>query len=356
MPQRRQLAAIGHAVDLSAYSNHVAAQITRLLNSVDADLFRAIAEALDQMPVSTFNMRRLQAMLASVRAINANAYTLVGDYLSAEMESFLLAEIAFGTRTIGTVDGLPPKLVTVEQAWAAATREPIRGRLMKDWAGTLAQGRANRIQQSLAIAYVEGRTIPEMTRALRGTRAAGYADGLLQIDRRAAEAIARTTTAHFASSARDAVFEKNKDRIDYIVWLSVLDTRTSAICQIRDGEHYTVDGQPIDHNLPWLGGPGKAHWNCRSTAYAETKGKVLDLSAGRVRSSMDGPVSSKVTFADWIEKQTAERQREVLGASRARLMREGHYKLPQMYDNRGRLLTLEQLRSRDEQTFKELGL
>ena len=355
MPQRRQLAAIGHAVDLSAYSNHVAAQITRLLNSVDADLFRAIAEALDSMPVSSFNMRRLQALLASVRAINTNAYTLSGEILESEMAGFLQAEIAFNTRVIAAA-GVEARLITAEQAWAAATRQPIRGRLMRQWVATLAEGRANRIQQTLAIAYTEGKTIPEMTRLLRGTKAAGYADGLLQIDRRAAEAVARTTTQHFASSARDQVFEKNKDRIDYIVWLSVLDTRTSDICQIRDGEHYTVDGKPIGHDLPWLGGPGKAHWNCRSTAYAETKDKVLDLSKGRVRSSMDGPVSGKVTFADWIEKQTAERQREVLGASRARLMREGHYKLEQFYTNSGRLLNLEQLRAKDEQTFAELGL
>ena len=50
-------------------------------------------------------------------------------------------------------------------------------------------------------------------------------------------------------------------------WVSTLDARTTEICRIRDGLKYAVGThKPIGHLVPWLGGPGRAHWQCRSAS------------------------------------------------------------------------------------------
>lgn len=349
----RRAAAISHAVDLSAYSNYVVSRIVGLLDSVDADLYSAILTALEKMPVNDFSMSRLESLLASVRTVNADAYRVLDAELGDRMIELLSAELDFQTRLVGSPD---VRAVPIETAWSAAVKQPIRGRLLSDWASSLEAGRAQRIQQALSIGYVEGKTVPEMVRTLRGTRSENYTNGLLNIDRRNAEAVVRTVTAHFAASAREQVYAANEDVIDHVIWMSTLDMRTSEICQIRDGAEYTLEGKPIGHSMPWLGGPGKAHWNCRSHSSPVLKDGPIDLSKGRVRTSVDGPVPGTTTFAGWIAKQSAARQNEVLGPTRAALMRQGKYKLPQFYDNKGRFLTIEQLRSSDEATFKELGL
>ncbi|MNP87571.1 hypothetical protein D3C76_1885700 [compost metagenome] len=61
---------------------------------------------------------------------------------------------------------------------------------------------------------------------------------------------------------------------------------------------------------------------------------------------MDGQVPQSTTYADWLRRQPASRQDEILGPARARLMREGGLKLEAFYSDKGRLLTLEELRSR----------
>lgn len=348
----RNLAVISHSVDLAGYSNYVAAKIVALLSSVDEDLFNEIARVLARLRPSEFRMSRLESLLSSARTLNARVYQRMNEELGLEMRALVANEVEFYSRLVGEIDVKP---IQKDIAWSAATRRPIRGRLLRDYFKLMETSRAQRIQQSLAIGFTEGKTIEEMIRSLRGTRENKYRDGAIAIDRRSAESTVRTVTSHFAASARESVFEAHKDVIESITWASTLDTRTSDICQIRDGTEWTPAGKPIGHKLEWLGGPGRAHWNCRSTAIPNVKSEI-DLAKGRQRASVDGPVSAKVTFRDWIARQSAARQDEVLGATRGLLLRKGEYKLPDFYDNRGRLLTISELRARDRLTFEELGL
>jgi len=342
-------AAISHAVDLSAYANSVVADILRILDATDKGLFEELYAALAEHLFTEFSMKRLMELLRSIRSVNAEAYRSVMARLDGELVSLAVHEAGFSTRLIA---GSP---ISNAQAYAAGNSKPLLGRLMKDWALSLAQSRMQRIQDNLAMGYMRGATVAEMIKQLRGTRAAGYSDGLLGVDRRHAEAIVRTAIGHYAQAAREEVYKANKDIIQSVMWLSTLDTRTSEICQLRDGLHYTLDGKPVGHKIEWLGGPGNAHWNCRSTAIPDLP-DMFDSQGTRVRASMDGPVSAKVTYAEWLEKQPAERQREILGPNRAKLMREGKYTLSKFYNNKGRHLTLDELRASDEKTFKRLDM
>jgi hypothetical protein len=71
---------------------------------------------------------------------------------------------------------------------------------------------------------------------------------------------------------------------------------------------------------------------------------------------MDGQLPAETTYADWLKKQSAARQDEVLGPTRAKLMRDGNLPLERMYSQNGRYLTLDQLRDQDAAAFKRAGL
>lgn len=71
---------------------------------------------------------------------------------------------------------------------------------------------------------------------------------------------------------------------------------------------------------------------------------------------MDGQVPADLTYGQWLAKQSAARQDDILGAGRGKLLRDGGIPMDQMYSPRGDLLTLDQLRARDASAFRRAGL
>ena len=129
-------------------------------------------------------------------------------------------------------------------------------------------------------------------------------------------------------------------------------------CQIRDGKLYTIDNKPIDHKVPWLSGPGQLHWNCRSTSAPIIKGwdeLGLKLPIGQ-RASMNGAVPADVTYKQWLVRQPASRQDQILGPVRGALLREGKLEIDRFWTDRGAFLTLNELRSRNAAAFRAAGL
>ena len=73
--------------------------------------------------------------------------------------------------------------------------------------------------------------------------------------------------------AKESVFRDNKNLVESKIWLSTLDSRTTPlICGVRDGLEYTLDNEPVGHGYNWDAGPGRIHWNCRSTSIPKLKG------------------------------------------------------------------------------------
>lgn len=52
------------------------------------------------------------------------------------------------------------------------------------------------------------------------------------------------------------------------------------------------------------------------------------------------------TYAEWLGRQSAARQDEILGPERGKLLRQDKLKLDDFYNDKGVFLTLEQLRER----------
>lgn len=360
---------ISHQVDLQHYANHIVARMISILNRTDSDLFLQLSTVLEQMTPATFSVDRLTQLLAGVRALNAAAYQQVERELTDELKDFVTYEAGYQYSLFQSA--IPAQValqvdvatVSAEQVYAAALARPFQGRLLRDWAKSIEADRMARIRDAVAIGYVENQPIGDIVKRVRGTRAKGYSDGIIQIDRRNAEAVVRTAISHTAAFTRNRFLQANNDLIKAVVWTSTLDSRTSEGCRLRDGLKYTPDEyKPIGHKVPWLAGPGQLHWNCRSTSVPVTKSWVelggVDIGEfnPETRASMDGQVPAETTYADWIKKQPAGRQDEILGATRSKLMRDGKLSLDRFYNERGKYLTLDELRKRDAAAFEAAGL
>lgn len=366
--ERLQDAAVSHAVDLQQFGNGLVARIIATLNRSDADLVARLQAALDGLPASAASVERIEALLASMRALNLQAYQQIERELTAELRA--LAEYEAGHQLALFEATIPPQVITrvgvaavnVEQVFAAAVSRPFQGRLLREWAADIGEARMVRIRDAVRMGFVQQESIGQIVQRVRGTRARAYKDGLLEIDRRGAEAVVRTAVSHVAGFTRDRFHEQNSDLVKAEAWTSTLDSRTSEGCRIRDGKQYTpVDHRPIGHKVPWLGGPGRLHWQCRSTSVPVLKswrdlGIDIDEVPASTRASMDGQVPEDTTFAAWIKRQSAARQDQVLGATRGALMRRGGLDLDRFYNDKGRMLSLDEMRERDAAAFRRAGL
>lgn len=361
-------AAVSHAIDLTRFSNGAVRRMIALLNRADADLFAQLMAALERVPQSAFQIERIDSLLDSVRDINARAYEALRSGLEVELRDLVAYEADHQLQLFQSV--IPAAVqahvsfvaVSAEQVYAAALARPLQGRLLREWAASIETDKLMRIRDALRIGFVEGETIDQMVRRIRGTRARGYSDGLIEIDRRNAQAVVRTATSHVAGFTRDRFMDANADLIASVSWTSTLDGLTTSECRIRDGLRYTTtDHKPVGHKVPWNSGPGRLHWNCRSTSAPVLKswrdlGIDMDELPASTRASMDGQVPEDQTYAQWLKKQSAARQDEILGPTRGKLMRAGKLDMDRFHDDKGKWLTLDELRARDAEAFRRAGL
>lgn len=346
-------AQVNHNIDLQRYGNGVVNRIIAILNKTDADLFSQLTAKLETLPPNSFTVERLDALLASTRALNAQAYAEVSTELNRELKSLVEYESGYQLNLFSNT--VPVNIsfasVNIEQAYTAALARPFQGRLLKEWMQGLEADKAAKIRDAVRIGYVENETLSQITQRIRGTRALNYKDGLLEITRNNTEAVVRTALNHYANFAKERFFDDNASVLKGLRWTSTLDARTSSICQARDGKIYPLDSGPRP----------PAHMNCRSIMVAITKSWAeLGIDAQELpastRASMDGAVPDSLTYQTWLEKQSHSRQNEILGVTKAKLFRDGGLSVDRFVNNKGHTYTLDELRKRDALAFEKAGL
>lgn len=201
------------------------------------------------------------------------------------------------------------------------------------------------INNAVRSIYASGETVQQGITRLRT-----LTDGLL---RNQAEALVRTGVQHYATQAREALYEANDDVIKGFIYLATLDNRTSTLCAGRDGKFYDKDEQRP--TLP-------AHWNCRSTYLAVTDSVEETLSGYRPAvGGTDGQMDPKrvrgsTNYQDFFLRQPKWWQNSAIGETRAKLVRDGGMKISQFNDMTGEPLTLAELRALDAEAFRRAGL
>ncbi|OMK84479.1 hypothetical protein BFI36_16945 [Yersinia pestis subsp. microtus bv. Caucasica] len=358
---------IAHSLFQSRYGAGVARKMVKVLNESDAELSARLIVAPDELNPNRVTVKRLESLLASVRQVNKQAVDAMYTSLSDELLDFAKHEVSYQLSLFDSLlpgpvlNHFPLASITKEQVYAAAMAQPFQGRLLRDWAENIEADRMTRIINTVKNGYLAGDTVEQMARKVRGTRARNYQDGAIEAGRKNVTAVVKTAVTHMAAVARDKFADNNSNIIDAKQWLSTLDNKTSHDCIIRDRLKYTLEGKPIGHKIPYLQGPGRIHFCCRSMETLITKswrelGIDIDEMDEGTRASMDGQVPAGTTYSEWLQRQSYRRQVQVLGETRARLMQDGGMRTDEFFTDKGEWITLQQLRDIDGRAFSDAGL
>lgn len=409
--EQLQIFASHHSLFLERFKGHVVKKILGLLNNLDSDLVRQLSQNLSEAGT---NRRRLETLLAQLRAINNTIATRIQTELENELRPFVAQEIEVQAESIHEAIKLDLAIYapSPQQLYVAAIAEPFSGRMLSEWIESFSEARQARIRDQIRIGFAGGEGIDQIVRRIRGSRANQFRDGVLEISRRDARTITRSAISHLAAEVRERTYEANQHIIDdKVQWNATLDGRvTVAICAPRDGKIYRIsDHKPVGHDLSWLGGPGNAHINCRSVSIPITRsfrdmGLVLDepppgtrpfvafenprddqgnlirlskpaskmsvaeytrelkragVSDERVnaiKSRLIGQVPAQVDYEKFLRGKSREFVRSVLGEKKAKLFLDGGLHLRDIVTKGGDELTLSDLRKKERKAWKEAGL
>lgn len=166
---------IRHALDLRQYENGIVRRLIAVLNRTDSRLFAELTEKLEHLGPDSFSVERLDALLASVRALNTEAFEAVQRELTQTLKEFTDSEVAYQRQML--VTALPVQVsvasVSAESVYAAALARPFQGVLLREVWKDLDAQRMKQVRQTIAQGFVEGRTTAQIIRYLRGTQGEG---------------------------------------------------------------------------------------------------------------------------------------------------------------------------------------
>lgn len=345
-----------HAVHLEGVKTGYTKTFDRFLREMQSDILRQIAD-VDE---GSLKGRKLKALLKAVRQTLSRG---MGDYRAVWLEQ--LAEVGeyesgFELRALGQVINADFTLPTPEQIMTAAFAKPLavkgpdEGHLLGSFFDEWTQKTYRRVEGAIRISAAQGESLPQTIRRLRGTRAAGYRDGILDATRRDMALISRTSVQHIATQAREAVWQANADIVEKVEFVAVLDGRTSAICRGLSGKKFDLDKGP----RPPL------HMACRSLVVPVLRDSLDLLSGGgdQFARGADGVerVSADMDYYDWLKTQPAAFQDSVLGDTRGQLLRGGGLSATRFrdlqLDKNFRERSIDELRKLEPVAFERAGI
>lgn len=402
-------AALRHQVAVRRFTNGEVKAILALVEKSDFEIVQKLRNRLR----TDMSRDRLKALLTDMLKARSVMFQEVRARLREQLTGFARVEV---DHELGILkESLPFEfefaVASLETLRAAVISKPFAGgpnaaRTLQQWFDGLQKTDQRRLIESLQLGLAQSEPVDDMVRRVAGTRARGYADGVLAMTRLNAEAVVRTAANHVSNVARESLWAVNESVISYLRWTSTLDGRTSAICRARDGGLAPVGDVPVPRNEPRLDPPGArppAHPNCRSVMVgvfdvskiaeliparptvrdtrtrrkrerdfrAEAKDQAGDkwggLSetqrAGRVRDIRNkwadesiGQATGDVTYQEWLKRQPAGFQDDVLGKAKGQLFRMGVLTLDKFIDKKGAEMTLDELRLAHPESFTEAGV
>ena len=311
-------------------------------------------------------MRRLTRFLDEVRDQIRRVYGGIARDLerqeeeAIEIESDYLGEVfagvvGFNLIRRGIRKRRAKEMVQDQLVQGAAPKEHWKrqgSNLLRRLGDQLRQG----VQQAESITQLVARAI--------GTRAQNFANGLMRVSEREAESLIQTSLSQVITGTRDELYGEMKDLLSGRQAINPLDFRTSTICRARAGRAWRMNGAPFPGTgtVERFPGPPPWHFRCRTTlipiirsykqlldsgALSESQHQQLLDMAEAKKVALDGKPATGVTFDTWFNRLSKEEQRKAVGPGRLELWEKGAIRATDLIDQRGRPLTLEQLRSKN---------
>ena len=383
-------ALIRHQIGLLRLTGSIRNDVLKLLNASEQDISDKIrARLANHNGLNTpTDVRRLNTLLKSIRATRLTSWRQVTALWLREIREVAKAEPVFVDGALKTVVPvvLETTLPAVPLLNSIVSTRPFQGKTLSQWAQSIQRTDLKRIEDQIKIGMVQGEGSDAIARRIVGTKRLRGRNGVTEITRRQAAGITRTAINAVSNQAKREYYKENSELFTSELYTATLDARTTPICRSLDGKTFPVGEGPIP----------PMHFNCRSVrvavispealgqrpARAFTEQQVLrdfarregitsvgtraalprgtklrfdDFRAGRIR-ELTGRVPAKVTYQQWLTRQSASFQDDVLGKTKGRLFRRGGLKLDKFVNRAGDELPLSQLARLERKAFTAAGL
>jgi len=222
-----------HQIDLQRLGEGEGDKVVRLLRDAEKDiqdqlyvrLARIQERGVDLGPVTT---RRLREMEQSIGKIvdewGKESYKVLrNDLVEVGRDEMDFQQSLFDKTLPVKAELVLPSRQTLR---AIVTTEPFDGAPLRQWFNRMEGGVKTNLNRAIRLGMVEGETVDQIARRIRGTQRQNYADGLLYGTAQQSRALARTGTNHISNRAREHLFNENSDIVKAVQWLATLDSRT----------------------------------------------------------------------------------------------------------------------------------
>lgn len=215
------------------------ARLEDLVADVQANYRRNTAKAVNQLEYIRTKIEeiRIRAFIKAEKELRKTVPDLIEN--ETKWSKKLLSELTgeskakFADVTSGQAEKLLKNSIQINKTW-------------DQWWTNTAAGDVMRIADVINAGVVQGLTIPQMTRLIRGTKEGNFTDGVLSTSRRHARNMARTLCAGISNQAKDQFYRDNQDIIPQVEWLDTLDGRTCPSCAGLSRKRYnTEDPHPV---------------------------------------------------------------------------------------------------------------
>jgi SPP1 gp7 family putative phage head morphogenesis protein len=345
-----------HQVFVQRLSTREITRFERFLRDIDVDLGRQLA----RNELTEFSRARLEKQLRAVSALLGEAFDDHRADVLASLRDFSKHEAEFSARAlIATVD-VQIEIPAPQQIEAAVFSSPLSvrgadgGKLLEGFIQDWSTRDTDAVVGAIRRGVFEGQTNAQIVKAIRGTKALSYSDGLLDLTSRHAAAVVHTAVQHASTIARMATFAANEDIVQSVRWIATLDNRTCPRCGALDQRVFPLKKGPRSPLHPF----------CRCTTVPELAPQFAALSKGRTRTSVGAEgaaiVSGSEDYYTWLGRQPARFQDAAIGPARATLLRDGGLSASRFaqlqLDKRFAPMTLEQMKALEPLAFERAGV
>ncbi len=369
--QQLKDSAVRHAVFLERLK---ASQENEILAFFDNEVFPDFISKLERGLSETLTKRELRALTRTYTDFINSGFVKGEGIFSGNLNAIAKQEAVFQFNILADTNSLLPIDLVFRQPSIEVLRQivsgtTVRGKLVSQWFADLGSDLATRTVQQINIGLVEGESIEQIVRRIKGTRTSPQ---LISKSRRDIRTIVRTSVNHVNTQAREQTMKENTDVLKGVEYIATLDSLTTIICANLDGKIFPIGKGPRPPQ----------HFNCRSTTAPVVKSIQelgLRFKPGRepknfvaksrnikgkkrivngeevkiIRTRLDGKPSMRETFPQWLKRQPTAIQNDTLGVGKARLFRKG-VPIKKFTDGNNLPLTLQQIVVREKALIESL--
>jgi hypothetical protein len=265
-------------------------------------------------------------LIARILGIRSKAFEKADLQLRTEVTQFSGYENEFQKNKLTLQTEEPVSKVPSALLASLVYNTVYEGKLYRDWVKGIKEGDAARIDQVVKGGINQNLSSGDIVAGVIGTKANKFKDGALHSTRLNSQAVIRQTNTHVQSMVKGGIGDTNEQFNRYI-WNSVLDTRTTPICRELSEKVFVFGEGPLP----------PVHIGCRSTITILLKGE---------------PVPDNMSYNDWLKKQPAAMQDDVLGKTNGKAYRKGGLSVGDFQDRRGQSYTIEEMESRHPSAYE----